>query len=292
LIFQILHGIQGLAIDVTRLSLWLILLIAIFAPIERLCAVHPSKFWRKQMGVDIGWYFINSLVPAALLTPPLVLAAHALHNLNPGGYYTAIGTWPLWVKVPVMIFLGDVATYWGHRALHGIPLLWRFHAIHHSAEDMDWLSNTRAHPVDMVLVRLCGLAPAYLLGLAQTTGKGIDPGVALVMIIGTLWTFFIHANIRMRLGPVEWLISSPIFHHWHHSIDERRETNYAFFFPFIDWLFGTAYLPKAWPPGYGINPPPPATLAGQFFEPLDPVAGGTGYMPRPWKKRKPAKPTV
>ena len=83
------------------------------------------------------------------------------------------------------------------------PLLWRFHAIHHSAEHLDWLVNTRAHPFDMVFTRLSGLAPVYLLGLAHTTGPHIDPAVAIVTIFGTLWTFFIHANIRVRLGPLE-----------------------------------------------------------------------------------------
>ena len=134
--------------------------------------------------------------------------------------------------------------------MHTYPLLWRFHAIHHSAEHVDWLVNTRAHPFDMVFTRLSGLTPVYLLGLAQTTGRQIDPAVAIITIFGTLWTFFIHANIRVRLGPLEWLISSPAFHHWHHTNDEHRDTNFAFVFPFIDKLFGTAWLPKQWPPVY------------------------------------------
>lgn len=286
---QLFHSFQGIAIHLFTLSIWLILLIAIFAPLEHFCAVHPAKFWRKQMGVDLVWYFVNSLLPAAILTPPLLLAAQYLHKHNPGGFYNAIGLWPLYVRLPLMIFMGDVATYWGHRALHCIPILWRVHWIHHSAENLDWLSNTRGHPIDLTLVRLCGLAPAYLLGLAHPASRGIDPGVALFMIIGTLWTFFIHSNFRYRLpGPLEWIISSPAFHHWHHSIDARRETNYAFFFPFIDWIFGTAYLPREWPPGYGAIPAPSPTLAGQFFEPLEPQTK-TGFIPKPWKQPKDQK---
>ena len=59
--------------DVGRLAVWLVLLVAIFVPLERLCAVHPAKIWRKQVGVDLAWYFINSLLPAALLSVPLAL---------------------------------------------------------------------------------------------------------------------------------------------------------------------------------------------------------------------------
>jgi len=60
--------------------------------------------------------------------------------------------------------VNDFGAYWGHRASHHIPFLWRFHAIHHSAEHMDWLVNTRAHPVDMVFTRLSGLVPVYRAG--------------------------------------------------------------------------------------------------------------------------------
>ncbi len=163
------------------------------------------------------------------------------------------------------------AAYWGHRALHASPFLWRFHAIHHSAEELDWLVNTRAHPFDMVFTRLSGLAPVYLLGLAQSTGAQINTAVAAVQIFGTLWTFFIHANIRVRLGAAEWLISTPAFHHWHHTRDEHRDRNFAFVFPLIDRIFGTAWLPKEWPASYGIDAKVPPTLAGQFFEPMEPA---------------------
>ena len=130
--------------------------------------------------------------------------------------------------------------------------------------------NTRAHPFDTIFVRFSGLAPIYLLGLAQSAGAHIDPAVAILTIFGTVWTFFIHANMQVRFGPLEWLISSPAFHHWHHTNDENRDHNFAFVFPFIDRIFGTAWLPKHWPPAYGINGKMSPTLAGQFFDPLDP----------------------
>ena len=255
--------------EVGRLAVWLVLLVAIFVPLERLCAVHPVKIWRKQVGVDLAWYFVNSLLPAALLSLPLALLSQALHLADPGGFYTAVGSWPLWLRLLLMVLVNDIGAYWGHRASHAFPLLWRFHAIHHSAEELDWLVNTRAHPFDMVFTRLSGLAPVYLLGLAQTVGPHIDTGVALMTIFATIWTFFIHANIRVRLGPMEWLISSPAFHHWHHTNDEHRDHNFAFVFPLIDRLFGTAWLPKYWPTAYGITAKVPETFAGQFFEPLE-----------------------
>lgn len=259
------------SLDVARLAVWLVLLIAIFVPLERLCSVHPAKIWRKQIGVDLAWYFVNSLTPAAVLSVPLALLARALHGLNPGGFYSIVGAWPFWLKLVLMLILNDIGAYWGHRASHAFPLLWRFHAVHHSAEHLDWLVNTRAHPFDMVFTRMAGLAPVYLLGLAQTSGPNLDPGVAIMAIFATVWTFFIHANIKVRLGPFEWLISSPAFHHWHHTKDDHRDHNFAFVFPVIDRIFGTAWLPRYWPSVYGINAPVSPTLAGQFFDPLEPT---------------------
>jgi len=270
MIHELLRHASGFAVDVLRLSIWLVLLVAIFVPLERLCAVHPAKIWRKQVGVDLAWYFINSLVPAAVLSVPLALLSRALNGLNPGGIYSTVGAWPIAVKLPLMLVVNDIGAYWGHRASHAFPLLWRFHAIHHSAEQLDWLVNTRAHPFDMVFTRLSGLAPVYLLGLAHPTGATLDPAVALMTIFATIWTFFIHANIRVRLGPAEWLISSPAFHHWHHTNDEHRDRNFAFVFPIIDKIFGTAWLPKYWPTVYGIDAKTSPTLGGQFFDPLEP----------------------
>jgi sterol desaturase/sphingolipid hydroxylase (fatty acid hydroxylase superfamily) len=273
------HGVlavqlAGFAMDVGRLVVWLVLLVAIFVPLERLLALHPAKVWRKQVGVDLAWYFINSLIPAALLAVPLALLARALSGIDPGGLYSNVAAWPLWVKLLAAFFVNDIGAYWGHRATHSVGFLWRFHAIHHSAEQMDWLVNTRAHPFDMVFTRLSGLAPVYLLGLAQPSANHLGSSVALVTVVGTVWSFFIHSNVRLRLGPLEWLISTPAFHHWHHTNDrDHRDRNFAAVFPVIDRIFGTSWLPKHWPPSYGVDGKVSATLAGQL---LGPITDGPG----------------
>lgn len=85
-----------------------------------------------------------------------------------------------------------------------LPEQLRFHSIHHSAKDIDFLTNTRAHPVDMVFTRTCGLIPVLAFGL---TGGG--PTVtALFLVLGTLWGFFIHANVRWRFGFLERVIAT------------------------------------------------------------------------------------
>jgi sterol desaturase/sphingolipid hydroxylase (fatty acid hydroxylase superfamily) len=164
--------------------------------------------------------------------------------------------------------VGEIVFYWGHRWSHEIPLLWRFHAIHHSARHINFLVNTRAHPVDLVFTRLCGLLLLQACGLASAVGGHPTLVPALVLFIGSLWSFFIHANVRWRLGPFEELIASPAFHHWHHTLDDHNDHNFAPMLPFMDRLFGTFYLPKIWPSAYGINTPMPEALIDQLLEPF------------------------
>ena len=93
----------------------------------------------------------------------------------------------------------------------------------------------------------------------------------LYALVGTVWSFFIHANVRWRFGWLEWLVSTPAFHHWHHTRDgpEYINKNYAAIFPWVDKLFGTFYLPKKqWPVKYGIDAPMAPGLAGQLLQPL------------------------
>lgn len=260
--------LQALLIDLLRLCLWLVLLMAVFVPLEKRWGLHPQKLFRKAFGTDLVYYFLSGFVPKLLLLLPLSAMAAGFHQLVPGGYYAWIASAPLLLRIAGAMVVGEIGTYWGHRWSHQIPFLWRFHAIHHSAEEMDWLVNSRAHPVDLLFTRLCGLIPMYLLGLAQPMSNRLDMAPLLVTVAGVAWGFFIHANVTWRLGWLEWLISTPAFHHWHHTNDgpELVNKNYASMLPWIDRIFGTFYLPKQqWPHKYGIDSPTASGMVDQIL---------------------------
>jgi sterol desaturase/sphingolipid hydroxylase (fatty acid hydroxylase superfamily) len=268
---QLQQNLPPFALDIFRLCIWLVLLMVIFVPLERLCAQHPQKVFRKGFLTDLGYYFLNSLLPKFLLILPMSMVAGGLHYLELIGLYSWVADMPFWMRFAAAMIVGEFGAYWGHRWSHEIPVLWRFHAIHHSAEEMDWLINTRAHPLDMVFGRLSGLLPIYALGLAQPTGNTVDMVPMLYAIVGTVWSFFIHANVRWRFGWLEWLVSTPAFHHWHHTKDGPTviNKNYAAIFPWMDKLFDTFYLPqKQWPVKYGIDGPMAPGLAGQLLQPF------------------------
>ena len=207
------------AAEIEKLAAYLALVTAIFVPLERLCAARRQKILRAAFWTDLGYYVIGGLLPKLLLILPLSVLAAVVHRLVPAGYYAQAAHLPMPVRLAAALVVGAVGYYWGHRWMHEVPVLWRFHAIHHAAEDMDWLVNTRSHPVDTALGRLCGLAPLYLLGLAQPMAGHLDTVPLLFALIGSLWGFFIHANLRWRLGWLEQLVATPAFHHWHHTND-------------------------------------------------------------------------
>jgi sterol desaturase/sphingolipid hydroxylase (fatty acid hydroxylase superfamily) len=266
------HSLPALALDFVRLFAWLVILLVIFVPLEKAFARRPQRVVRRSFFIDIGYYMINGLSLKLLLILPLSIVAGTLHYVAPGiAYFSWVADQPFSLRFFGAILVGEFGAYWGHRWAHEVPVLWRFHAIHHSAEEVDWLVNTRAHPLDMVFMRLCGLVPVYALGLAQPTSNTPDLVPMLYALTGTIWSFFIHANVNWRMGWLENVISTPGFHHWHHTNDGPTyvDKNYAAIFPWLDRLFGTFFLPKdAWPIRYGTDTAVATSLVGQILQPF------------------------
>ena len=279
--FLDMQHLVSFALSVARLWAWLAVLVVIFVPLEHFFSQRRQKFFRKSLGHDLGYYFVSGLVPGLLLALPLSLAAYGARALVPHGMQAAIAAWPLWLRVAAGVVVGEIGFYWGHRLTHEIPFLWRFHSIHHSAEHVYFLTSSRAHPIDNVFTRLCGLVPAYILGVASPLTPSGSLVPTLIVVSTIVWGFFIHSNLRLRLGPLEWLIATPGFHHWHHTLSDHRDHNYASMLPCMDLMFGTFYLPpRQWPSAYGIEARLPPSIAGQMMYPLRAEAASSD-LPEP-----------
>lgn len=265
-----LHHLASFVKDLVRLSVWFVLLSIVFVPLERIFGNHSQKVFRKSFGTDLCYYFLNGVLPKLLLIASMTAVSAAIHRLVPLAYYTSVSEMPMWLRLIAALIVNEIGGYWGHRWSHEIPFLWRFHAIHHSAEEIDFLVTSKAHPFDMFFTRLCATIPVYVLGLAQPLGTRVDYVPIIVAAATMYWAYFLHANVTWRLGWLEWLISTPGFHHWHHANDgpEVINKNYSAMFPAVDVLFGTLYLPKSRPAKFGSDTPIAPDLPSQIFDPI------------------------
>ena len=268
------HHAHAFLVDVFRLCLWLAILAMIFVPLERLFALHPRKIFRAGIGVDLGYFFLSGLLPAVLMSIPLAIAAWSVRRFIPHGLHEMVAEAPFWPRALAALIVGDIGYYWGHRCLHSVPVLWRFHCVHHSAAQIDFMVNTRAHPIDMVFGRLCGVIPLYILGLAGPVGAAGSALPVIVVLTGVVWGFFIHANLSWRFAALGWVVSTPAFHHWHHALTPANR-NFASMLPFVDRIFGSYHAPRGeWPSDYGINDKIPASMSEQLLYPfIAPAAG-------------------
>ena len=264
------------------LSVRFIILAIIFIPLERIFSERKQKLFRRGWLTDVGYYILNSLLPQALLVIPMAWLAGAMHALVPNVVLDFTGNLPLWASAIAALAVGEVGYYWGHRLEHEIPFLWRFHSVHHNAEEMDWLVSSHAHPLDIVISRFCGLVPVYALGLAHPIQGEVDLVPALVLAVGLVWGYFIHANVNWRFGWLSFLVTTPAFHHWHHTRRNHINKNYATMLPFVDLLFGSWYLPSRQSPAeYGIEGRVEPGLIGQLLQPFAPAAASSATVPPP-----------
>lgn len=260
------------AADTWRHANGLLLLALIFLPLERRFALRPRPWLSPRWARDVAYYFLSSLLPGRVIALAVLALLWGLQAVAPGGLWPALGGLPAVPRFALALLVSELGFYWGHRWMHSSPRLWRLHAVHHSATELHWLANSRAHPLDLVLVRLCGLLPLYLSGLAQPARSEPDWLPLLVALVANGWGYLIHANLRW---PMRWLqpfVATPAFHHWHHQhlpAGDHRHGNYAALLPVMDRLFGTWRAPGgAWPARYGIDEPPLPTLVDELLAPL------------------------
>jgi sterol desaturase/sphingolipid hydroxylase (fatty acid hydroxylase superfamily) len=231
---------MGDAIPIALVSL--VVFAVMFGPLERAFAARPEQRpWRAGSAVDLAFFFGQYLVWSALA----LLALHEVGVLVRG--VVPRSTWPLAVQVLAAVVLGDLLVYGWHRACHAVPVLWRFHAVHHTAERLDWLAAHREHPLDGVTTQLAQNLPAMVLGLS------LGEVGALVVFRG-MWGAFIHSNVRLDVGWLRYVLGAPALHHHHHARDAARVANFANLAPWIDVVFRTYERPTG-PETYALGVP-------------------------------------
>lgn len=234
-----------------------------FVPLERMFAARPGQpVWRPGTAADLAFFFGQYLVWSALALLVMVHVATALDDVVPAAWRRTAAAWPLPAQLAAAIVLGDLLVYGWHRACHAVPLLWRFHAVHHTAESLDWLAAHREHPLDGVTTQLVQNLPAMVLALSLRE-------VGALVVIRGAWGVFIHSNVRLDVGWLRFVLGAPALHHHHHARDVARTANFANLAPWIDVVFGTYARPEG-PERYalGIAEPAPRSYLALLLWPF------------------------
>ncbi len=241
----------------------LLILFAIFLPLELLFPGNKQKVFRREWGTDLLFALGQYLLWTAPVVFVLMLVYEHSASLPLAGVRQFVGELPFWLQFVGVIFLCDLGIYWGHRLSHEIPFLWRFHRVHHTAPKVDWIAAYREHPFDNLYTRLIENLPAILLGFPIEALAGFA-------VFRGLWAIYIHSNVSLSPGPLRYLIGSPRLHHWHHEIGMGGKVNFANLSPLMDLLFGTFHDPGHMPERYGIRADVSHNYAVQMIDPLLP----------------------
>ncbi len=271
-------SVEAGAVAPTKMSIGLDFLLisvlssgALYVVLEKLFPRYPGQvILRPGWRLDAGYFVVNHLLIGLFLFVGNSFAPAAFGWAVNARFQTFLQALPLPAQVLIVLMAADFVQYWVHRAYHEVPVLWKLHAVHHSAEHLDWLAGSRTHLVQVLIDRSLVMVPLYLLGPDKAA---LDAYV----VIAAIQAVGVHANLSWGFGPLKYLLVTPQFHHWHHSSDRPAiDTNYAVHLPLWDALFGTYHMPDAhWPIAYGTVKPIPRTMAGQFIYPFVPESEPT-----------------
>jgi sterol desaturase/sphingolipid hydroxylase (fatty acid hydroxylase superfamily) len=253
-------------------------LFLLVVPFEKMFPRHRGqRIRRPQAALDVRYALTAALFGIASIAVGLIIAVVSLAWLPGLALRPLVAMLPGWLMPFVGVAVFDLAIYWAHRWSHEVPVLWRFHAVHHSTEHLDWISGFRNHPFDGAVV-----APPAVFLLAAGFDAEFTGVLAVVQVITGL---FLHANVRWRWKPLQRIVITPEFHHWHHSYEpDAHCSNYSVFLPLWDIMFGTYYMPtNRRPVRYGVSEDMPTTMWGQLRFPFRGVRTVSQMLRHPWR---------
>ena len=181
--------------------------------------------------VQVALPYLLAVTVATTLAASLRTAGFTIQGFWPHGL-------PIAVQACLMVLAADFPRYWLHRAFHHFTFMWRFHAVHHSPHRLYWLNVGRFHPIEKAVQYVVDTLPFALLGVSQDV-------LVAYFVFYALNGFFQHSNCRVRLGFLNYVVSGPELHRWHHSaIPKESDTNFGNNLILWDLLFGTRFLPQ------------------------------------------------
>ncbi len=214
--------------------------------LKNLHCAHPPSFLNKEFKCEVFYPFIGILISQPLFVHLAIGLINAITGRLPYQIFAQqISSLPVIVQVFLALLVIDISLWIRHGFVH--KFLWSFHAVHHSAAEIGWMTTHRLHPLDQMVMGLIDMIVLYVIGFDAD-------GMAIAMVIKNLNNLFIHSNIVLDYPkPWKYIFVSPNMHRWHHATEkEAHDKNFCVVFAFVDYIMGTYYVPdNALPKAYG-----------------------------------------
>ncbi|HEY6275491.1 MAG TPA: sterol desaturase family protein [Streptosporangiaceae bacterium] len=182
---------------------------------ERIWPAEPRPVLARGHVQDVCFLALHAVIVIPLMTLLSVGAAALISGHARWIELRSTGHWPGWLLIPLTVVAMDGANWLAHYADHRLGPLWRFHALHHSQEELSVLTSFRAHP----LMHTTGFLLATVPVMALMPTRPIAPVLITIYVcIGTLQ----HANLRWTFGPAGRVVVSPAYHRLHHAPDTQQ----------------------------------------------------------------------
>ena len=193
------------------------------------------SFFREGFWIDLVWYTIIQSYFLKILIFDYIIGP--VQKSFDWSHIQFVAHWPVAVQVLFFLVTHDLYIYLFHRFQHSSKFFWRTHEAHHSGKQIDFLSGSRSHIVEIIINQTIEFAPIIILGA--------DPVVIPIKaMLDAMFGMFIHANINVKLGKLKYFLNSPELHLWHHAnYREVFHANFSTKFSVWDHLFGTVYDP-------------------------------------------------
>jgi len=204
--------------------------------LERRYPANPlQRAFSPGLVTDAWWFLFFPVLGVWLPTlfDELLQATIGVHLA--GLRMNVIGNLPVAIQIVLVVLFADFIAYVSHVVRHKVPVLWEFHKIHHSQEQLNYFSSVRLHPLDLIANSLIRFLPFTLLEMEMAVSTFLG-----WVAFQRFYEMFVHSNLHMNLGPLRYVLVTPQSHRLHHSVETQHiDTNFGNIFSVWDFMFGT-----------------------------------------------------
>ena len=225
---------------------WLVGISLFFLVLERIFPWRKQKLLRKSILTDTIYLVFNAhYLNIAIETVQIFILLKLNDYVKINDYLSIfdielISGQSFIIQFIILFFTHDFIQWLIHVSLHNIPVLWKFHKIHHTIEELDWIGNFKFHWFEIVVYKSILYFPLAFFGYNSNV-------LFWFAVFSTAQGHFNHSNLKMSLGPLRYFFNTPVMHVWHHNLllkKEEKTVNYGINLSIWDWIFNTAYMPK------------------------------------------------